>query len=74
MLGYRNMAQYAHLSTPDPEYEQIFKSSPRLPPPKDIDAVRQLMDVILVGIVKEHYRPLLPDGTAFVSHCAVTSE
>ena len=55
------MAGNADLSIPDTEYEQLLKSIPRHPPSKDVQVIRQTVEV-LVSNVQEHYRPLLPDG------------
>jgi hypothetical protein len=62
------MAQYAHLSTPDPEFQKIFETKDIVQPlyysnPTELVAsFRQFVAEIWVAQVRQVYEPKLPQG------------
>lgn len=60
------MSQYAHLSTPDPEYAALFAKIPYREPAKDVKIVRERVTKYFISTSKEHFRPHLPQGTCLI--------
>lgn len=58
------MSQYAHLSTPDPEFLELASKLPAAPQgPMTVASVRHLMHNMLVPQVLDTLRPQLPAGS-----------
>jgi hypothetical protein len=56
------MSQYAYLTTPDPEWAELFAKIPYREPSKDVRVARERVEKYFVSASKERFRPDLPQG------------
>ncbi|KAI0942643.1 hypothetical protein AcW1_003217 [Taiwanofungus camphoratus] len=62
------MAQYSHLSTPDPEFAALLAHLPSIPPwyeVEDAALLRQQFNAGFIGMIQNNLRPKLPPKSAY---------
>jgi hypothetical protein len=59
------MAEYSHLSEPDPEFAPYLAGMMAIPPINDLEGRRQRFDTTFLDAARKTYAPNLPHGIVY---------